>query len=269
MKGASALVALACCTPPAVATSTSIPTQSPPSCFLLYEIGSGESRRIGDACATRVTPASTFKIPHALAALDSGVLAGPDVVFAYDPAFSSRAADGPSVWRQSHTLATAMRYSVVWYFQRVAVLLGPDRERAYLERLEYGNRDASSGPTTFWLDEGLRISPEEQEKLLVRLYEDALPVSKAAMRTVRQILVQPAGVVVNALGEHPFDAPWPEGTTVGAKTGTADNVTWLVGSVQRGGRSWVFVSCVMAPSARDPLAAIRLGATSLREAGVL
>jgi beta-lactamase class D len=154
-------------------------------------------------------------------------------------------------------------------FQRVAVLLGPDRERAYLERLEYGNRDASSGPTTFWLDEGLRISPEEQEKLLVRLYEDALPVSKAAMRTVRQILVQPAGVVVNALGEHPFDAPWPEGTTVGAKTGTADNVTWLVGSVQRGGRSWVFVSCVMAPSARDPLAAIRLGATSLREAGVL
>jgi beta-lactamase class D len=223
-------------------------------------------RSPSEACGTRVTPASTFKIPHALAALDSGVLRGPDVVIPYD---GSAAPDAPDVWKRDHTLATALRYSVVWYFQRLATMLGADREREYLVRLGYGNRDSSSGPTTFWLDGSLRITPDEQEDFMVRLYTDRLPVRLDAMRTVRAILVQPPGVVVNALGEHPFDAPWPEGTVVGAKTGSSDNVTWLVGNVQRQGRAWVFVSCVIGPRERDPLAAIRLAAESLHAEHVL
>jgi beta-lactamase class D len=249
-------------TPSTALKSPATPPQS--SCFLLYELGVGEVRRPAiEACSTRVTPASTFKIPHALAALDSGVLSGADVTFAYDGT-----PDVPDTWKRSHTLATAMRYSVVWYFQRVASLLGPDREHAYLAKLDYGNQDSSSGLTTFWLDESLKISPEEQEHFLVRLYEDALPVSKLAMKTVRDILVQPPGVVVNAWGEHAFDAPWPEGTVVSAKTGSGDDVLWLVGHVDRGHHSWVFVSCVVGTDLA-PLAAIELAARSLRAEHVL
>jgi beta-lactamase class D len=263
---------MACAPPrvgPAPVSTTSkatlaAPPAHPASCFLLDELGAGEVRRSpGDACAIRVSPASTFKIPHALAALDSGVLSGPDVTFAYD---------GHAVpfdaWRHDHTLRTAMRYSVVWYFQRLAGLLGVDREREYLARFDYGNRDVSSGLTTFWLGESLAISPEEQERFLVRLYTGELPVSKDAMRTVREILVQPAGVVINALGEFPFDAPWPEGTILSAKTGSGDDVKWLVGHVQRERREWVFVSCV-AGAGEGPLAAIDLAASSLRAAHVL
>jgi beta-lactamase class D len=234
------------------------------SCFLLYELGVGEVRRSpAEACAARVTPGSTFKIPHSLAALDSGVLSGPEVTFAYD---------GSPVkfetWKRDHTLATAMRYSVVWYFQRVASLLGPDREREYLAKLDYGNRDSSSSPTTFWLNESLEISPDEQERFLVRLYEDALPVSKTSMLTVRKILIQPPGVVVNAFGEHPFAAPWPEGTIVSAKTGSGDDVRWLVGHVERARRRWVFVTCVIG-TGLDLRAAIDLAAKSLRAEHVL
>jgi beta-lactamase class D len=234
------------------------------TCFLLHELGVGELRRSpSDGCSTRVTPASTFKIAHALAALDSRILAGPSVKFGYDGS-----PNVPETWKRDHTLATALRYSVVWYFQRVATMLGPDREMAYLAKFGYGNQDASSGLTSFWLDGSLRISPDEEETFLVRLYEDALPVSKEAMRTVQEILVQPAGVVVNATGEHPFDSPWPEGAVVSAKTGSSDDVRWLVGHVQRQKRSWVFVSCMTGPSL-DPLAAIDLAATSLRAAEVL
>jgi beta-lactamase class D len=229
-------------------------------------MGVGEVRRApAEACTTRVSPASTFKIPHAIAALDSGVLTGPDVRFAYDGA-----QDVPAVWKRDHTLATAMRYSVVWYFQRLAMMLGSEREHAYLARFGYGNEDTSSGLTKFWLEEGsLRVSPEEQERFLVRLYEDALPVGQQAMQSVRDILVQPAGVIVNSAGEHPFAAPWPEGTILSAKTGRGDDLTWLVGHVQRQSRAWVFVSCVVGPSEMDPLAAIDLAAGSLRSAGVL
>jgi beta-lactamase class D len=245
--------------------NTRVVAASPPSsCFLLFEIGVGEVRRLpSESCSTRITPASTFKIPHALTALDSGVLSGPNVAFGYDGA-----TDVPETWKRDHTLATAMRYSVVWYFQRVAKMLGPDHEREYLVKLDYGNQDSSSSLTTFWLNESLKISPDEQERFLVRLYTDALPVSKEAMRTVREILVQPSGVVVNAWGEHPFDAPWPEGTVVSAKTGSGDNVRWLVGHVQRERREWVFVSCVVG-AGLDPLAAIDLAAKPLRAEHVL
>src|SRR5690348_9455551 len=46
-------------------------------CFLLHELGVGEIVRApAEGCSTRVTPASTFKIAHALAGLDAGVLKG-------------------------------------------------------------------------------------------------------------------------------------------------------------------------------------------------
>lgn len=245
-----------------------ISSQAPatPACFLLYEMGVGEIRRSpAEACASRLSPNSTFKIPHALAALDSGVLSGKDHKLVYD----GTPVDFPSHGRD-YTLTNAVHDSVVWYFQRVATMLGEERERAYLEKLDYGNRDPSSGLTTFWLDGSLRISPEEQARFMVRLYQDALPVDKRAMQTVREILIQPAGNVVNATGAHPFAAPWPKGTVVSAKTGRGSKTRWIVGHVARANRSWVFVSAVVveAPEA-SPLAAIELAAASLRSAGVL
>jgi len=255
------------------ATVARVPAQSPApsgSCFLLYEIGRGETRREpASSCGLRVTPASTFKIPHALAALDAGVVAGPDVIFKYD----GRPVDLDN-WRRDHSLASAMRYSVVWYFQRIAEALGPVREREYLERLNYGNRDSSSGPTTFWIGGSLLISPEEEQEFLLRLYGDRLPVSKNAMRTVRDILRQPPGVVMNATGEHGFDAPWPRSAVVSAKTGSAtdrtgSNVRWIVGHVQRGSRSWIFASNVVGLGDTPADAAIDLAARALRESGVL
>ena len=240
------------------------------SCFLLSEVGVGEvGRRPSAICATRLLPASTFKIPHALAALDAGVLSGPDEKMAYDGSPTDVAA-----WRRDHTLASAMRNSVVWYFQRVAERLGMDREREYLKKFDYGNADPTSGLTTFWLGGSLQISPEEQLRFMHRLYADELPASPAAMRTVRQLLVQPQGLVVNAAGEHPFAAPWPAGTTVSAKTGSGTDrggkaVRWLVGHVARGPRSWIFVSCVAGGSDTPALAAVDQAASALREAGVL
>jgi beta-lactamase class D len=239
------------------------------SCFLLYEVGVGEvRRRPAELCTTRLLPASTFKIPHALAALDAGVLSGPDEKIPYDGAPTSMAS-----WRRDHTLASAMRNSVVWYFQRVAERLGIDREREYLKKFDYGNADPASGLTTFWLGGSLQITPEEQLRFMRRLYADELDASPAAMRTVRHLIVQPKGHVVNALGEHPFAEPWPAGTVVSAKTGSGTDrggkdARWLVGHVARGARSWVFVSCV-AGSDPPALAAVDQAASALREERVL
>jgi beta-lactamase class D len=244
--------------------------QAEASCFLLYEIGVGEVwRKPGTACQTRVSPQSTFKIPHALAALDAGVLAGPDALFAYDGS-----AQPYESWRHDQTLRSAIRNSVVWYFQRVAEELGEAREREYLTKFQYGNADPSSKLTSFWLGGSLLISPEEQERFLVHFFSGDLPVSPRAMRIVQQILVQPNGEIVNAAGEHEFGGSWPEGTVVQAKTGSGPDasgkeVRWLVGSVSREKRVWVFVSCVTGSSETPSLAAADLAARLLHEKGVL
>jgi beta-lactamase class D len=249
--------------------------QSPPallqgSCFLLHEVGVGEvGREPSVVCGTRVSPQSTFKIPHALAALDAGVVTGADSQFAYDG--SSQPFEA---WRRDHTLQSAMRFSAVWWFQRVAEKLGAKREHDYLRRLAYGNADSSSGLTTFWLGGSLVISPDEQKQFLLRLFASTLPVRRDAMRTVREILVQPKGMVVNARGEHSFGNPWPPGTVLSAKTGsgrdqTGRQVRWLVGHVTRARRSWVFVSCVIGGDDTPPLAAVDLAARSLHQAGVI
>ena len=224
---------------------------SPASCFLESEIGGREIAREGALCATRLSPASTFKIPHALAALDSGVVSGPGFRFAYDGSPQPFEA-----WRRDHTLASGIRYSVVWVFQRIAQMLGPEREREYLRRLSYGNADPSSGLTTFWLGGSLLISPEEQRDFLLALWRDQLPVKPAAMRAVREMLVQPKDVVVNATGERPFPS---HGAILSAKTGSAGLTRWLVGQV--GAR--VFVACVDGDP--DPDAAITLARSRLAD----
>src|SRR5262245_30725434 len=123
------------------------------SCFLLYRAGAGEIRRNpSESCTVRVSPQSTFKVPHALAALDAGVLST-DEVIKYD----GHAVDFDS-WKRDHSLSTAMRFSVVWFFQEIARRLGSSRERLYLDESGYGNRDSSSGLTTFWLGGSLAVS---------------------------------------------------------------------------------------------------------------
>src|SRR5262249_28351490 len=176
-------------------------------------------------------------------------------------------------WKRDHTLATAMRFSVVWYFQEIARRLGAERERAYLEKFAYGNRDSSGGLTTFWLGGSLAISPEEQLSFLRKLFADQLPVKRAAADVVRQMLIQPQGAVVNALGEHPFARPWPRDAVVRAKTGSGSTsgggaVRWLVGHVTRGSRAWIFVSNVVGGSDVSTTAAVTQAERALVESGV-
>lgn len=254
-----------------VGSSAEIPARqsaaAPKSCFILYDEQNGRStREPPEACSTRVTPASTFKIPHALAALDARVVSGAHDTFAYDgsPLPFER-------WKHDHDLASAMRDSVVWYFQRIAERMGVEREHEYLRAFDYGNQDASGPLTSFWLGDSLQISPEEQLAFLRRFFEGQLPVGDDAARTVREILVQPAGRVVNAAGEHEFVESWPEGTTLYAKTGSGTDqgrrVVWLVGRVERGDRGWIFVSCVVGND--EPLAAVVLAASRLADTKVL
>src|SRR5471032_1487618 len=65
----------------------------------------------GAECERRTLPASTFKIPHALIGLQTGVITD-TTVFTWDG--QKRDYD---VWNRDQTLKSAIRMSAVWFFQ--------------------------------------------------------------------------------------------------------------------------------------------------------
>lgn len=133
----------------------------------------------------RFSPCSTFKIPHALLALDLGVVTAESSTKAWDGTPKTY-----DIWEQDHDLASAIRHSVVWYFQETAQEVNPQRMQAYLDRLDYGNRDISGGQTRFWLTSSLEISPTEQVRFLRTFYNEELPIEKAHQLAVQKMLIQ-------------------------------------------------------------------------------
>jgi beta-lactamase class D len=137
---------------------------------------------------TRFLPASTFKIPHALFALDGGIVRDEFQIFPWD----GTRRDLES-WNKDQNLRSSMRNSVVWVYQLFARQLGERRERNYLRRIAYGNADASGGIDRFWLEGGLRISAHEQVEFLERLYRNKLPFRVEHQRLVKDVLIVEAG----------------------------------------------------------------------------
>lgn len=212
----------------------------------MRELGSGETFEIGgDECGERSLPASTFKIPNALIALDAGVLKDEKITLKWDGQKRWM-----KDWNRDHALPTAMWYSVVWYFQDIAIQVGADRYRTYLSAFNYGNADPSGDVRRFWLDGPLRISPREQVTFLASVYEGKLRVAPRAVDIVKATLELRGEAKEHVRERLPFVDQIPETVVLSGKTGSAmpdekpfgplDVVGWFVGAVQRDGRRWVF-----------------------------
>jgi beta-lactamase class D len=193
-----------------------------------------------EEAARRRVPASTFKIPHTLIALDSGVLA-PDDVLTWDPERYPADDWWPEAWRGDHTLASALEHSVVWFYREVASRVGADREQAYLDAFEFGNRAIGDNPTSFWLVGPLAVSADEQVDFLARLWADDLPASREAMALTRGM--------VQVLDVGP-------GWRLLGKTGTLmlqpGALNWLVGAVETDAGTGFFALWAETPAWMPP-----------------
>jgi len=141
-----------------------------------------------DRSLTHFIPASTFKIPHTLFALDAGIVEDEFQIFHWDGnqrQFSS--------WNKDQNLRSAMSSSTVWVYQSFARELGEQREREYLGKTGYGNEDTSGGIDRFWLTGGLRISAREQIDFLQALYRYKLPFDHSHQRLVKDLIIIEAG----------------------------------------------------------------------------
>ncbi len=132
-------------------------------------------------------PASTYKIPHSLIALETGVVKDENQSFKWDG--QERQVDA---WNRDHTFRSALKYSVVWVYQEIARQVGEQREAEFVRKFAYGNEDVSGGVDRFWLDGALRITALQQIEFLKKFYLNQLSVSERSSLIVKDMLINEA-----------------------------------------------------------------------------
>lgn len=116
-------------------------------------------------------PASTFKIPNAIIALETAVMKSDTSTINAMP------------------LREAFQTSCVPCFQEIARRVGTAQMKTYLNKLHYGDMDVTSENTdSFWLKGKSHISSFEQIDFLTRFITKKLPILNSTRESMLKIL---------------------------------------------------------------------------------
>ena len=175
------------------------------------------------------SPASTFKIPHSLIALNEGIVKK-DSVIVWDKKIREYES-----WNKDQILLTAFKSSCVWCYQEFASKIGVEKYKKYLKELNYGNKKIGDDVTRFWLDESLEITTFEQIKFLKRFYTNNLPFKIEDINLLKEIMIDEKN----------------ENYIIRAKTGWEWKYGWYVGYVETKDDVWFFSTNIDTKSKDD------------------
>ncbi len=195
-----------------------------PGAFVLYDLKNNEYIRYNDErCRQRFSPFSTFKIPNSLIALETGVVKDEKVVTPYEREKHPPEAWWPTTeWQRDQNLRSAIKESVVWYYQDIAKQVGKEKYEKYLKQFHYGNEDVSGSIDEFWINNSLQISPNEQVEFLKKFYKGELSISNRTTDIVKNILV------LEDTNSYKLSGKTGTSSLKGGKT-----VAWLVGYLEK------------------------------------
>lgn len=206
-----------------------------------------------DMDTMRVLPASTFKIVNSLIGLQTGAITNDSMVIKWDGKRREN-----KDWNQDLTMKEAFKLSSVPYYQEVARRIGEDTMKMWVDSIGYGNKNISGPVDSFWLNNTLKISPDEQLGLMKKLYFDQLPFRKSVQQMVRNVMLQEDNTLYK----------------LSYKTGLGYNeqgfpIGWVVGWIEENNHVYFFATLVKARKKDDDIAASRLAITKdiLKEYG--
>lgn len=155
-------------------------------CFTMLSNADGQITVYNMALdTTRVTPASTYKILNSLIGLETGVITSDTMVIPWDGVVRSNVD-----WNKNLGMKEAFAVSSVPYYQEVARRIGRDTMQRWVDSLSYGNRNITGAIDSFWLNNTLKISPDEQLGFMKKLYFDQLPFRKSVQEMVRGAMLR-------------------------------------------------------------------------------
>jgi len=195
----------------------------------------------------RFLPASTFKIPNTLIALEEEVIANEKEIIKWDGIDK-----GWDVWNKDQSIETAFPISCVWFYQKLAERIGNKKYLKYLNRLNYGNKMTGSDVTTFWLEGDLKISAREQIDFLKKLYKNTLPFKNEYMNVLKNIMI------VEKKSNY----------VIRVKTGLAmnvkDQIGWYIGYLEMKDNVWFFATNIDINNKNDAVYRKQITMESLR-----
>ncbi|MBP2633412.1 MAG: Beta-lactamase [Firmicutes bacterium] len=206
-----------------------------------------------DKSKKRISPNSTYKIISSLVGLETGILKDENTLLEWDKTLYPF-----ERWNRDQTLASAMAYSVNWYFQKVDAGVGKTRIENYLKQIGYGNNDISGGIYDFWVESSLKISPLEQVELLKKLYTYEIPFSQRNIDIVKKAI---------KISEE-------DKTTLYGKTGTGivnerSINGWFVGCVEHEDKIYIFATNIQGENQADGTNAKNITLAILKDKNIL
>ena len=162
-------------------------------CFGLYDNGSGQFTiyNLSRYKDSAYLPASTFKIVNSLVGIETGRIVNEKMVIKWD-GIVRKHDNGDTIkeWNKDLTMAEAFKVSCVPYYQEVARRIGKDTMQQWLDSLKYGNKKIGNRIDSFWLDNSLKITPDEQLGLVKKLYFGQLGFQKRTQEIVKKVMLQ-------------------------------------------------------------------------------
>ena len=225
-------------------------------CFTMLNNTDGQIRVYNMAMDTmRFTPASTFKIVNSLIGLQSGIITDENMVIKWD-GIKRWNAD----WNKDLNMKEAFKVSAVPYYQEVARRIGKDTMQQWIDSIAYGNKNISGPIDSFWLNNNLKISPDEQLGLLKKLYFDQLPFRKSVQQIVRNVMLQED----NTLYKLSYKTGW-------GFDESKNNIGWVTGWIEENRHVYFFVTIVKSPDPKIDMKTVRMDITKdiLKQYGFL
>lgn len=193
----------------------------------------------------RFTPASTFKIVNSLIGLQTGKIPDENMIIKWDGVKRSN-----REWNRDMSMKEAFRVSNVGYYQEVARRIGKDTMKRWIDTLSYGNKNINGPIDSFWLDNTLKVSPDEQLGLMKRLYFDQLPFRKSVQQAVRDLMLQED----NTAYKLSYKTGWGFDEKKNA-------IGWITGWIEENRHVYFFVTLVKSKDPKIDMKTVRLNIT--------
>lgn len=212
--------------------------------FAMFDNGTGEFtvynlKRYRDSA---FLPASTFKIVNSLIGLQTGKITNDSMVIKWD------GIQRPvKEWNKDLSMYEAFRVSAVPYYQEVARRIGKDTMQFWLDSIAYGTKKITTRVDTFWLDNSLKITPDEELGLVKRLYFRQLPFFDTYEDIVKRAML----FEDNSNYKLSYKTGWGQNEK-------GNQLAWVVGWIEENKHPYFFVLNFETADAKADIPAIRM-----------
>jgi beta-lactamase class D len=210
-------------------------------CFAMMDNGNGQFtiHNLPRYRDSSFQPGTSFDIVTSLIGLQTGIIVNDSMAISTPAGNDPECGGNLSMYR-------AFRLSCPGYFKEIAHRIGKDTMQVWLDSLSYGNKKISS-IDSFWVDNSLKLKPDEELGLVKRLYFNQLPFYK-----LNQEIVKKAMLMEDSINYK-----------LSYKTGSGfrengSNLAWVAGWIEENNHPYLFVLNFETPDRNANIKTIRI-----------